>query len=209
MKTVYRAFDDLLVCFVFAFLWLNGTCDLCFWLLISVFPSCTGSQYSNTSQISDEVFCDSSNMVNNWKKMFDYYFVFGEKVHYTFFVLTFSNILLSACPVFLKMWDMETQIDFWVMDFCVFTCQSPLADLGGGHQWHAPPPLWVQIHSFSCRFQEQIGQIIGWRRHLWGCPPRLGNPGSVTGHSYLYVNRPIFYLVLLIHFRTIIQFIYP
>ena len=52
-------------------------------------------------------------------------------------------------------------------------------------------PLSVQILSFSCRFREIFGQIVGF------CPknpgvgaPRLGNPGSSTVTIHAFIKPP-------------------
>ena len=57
---------------------------------------------------------------------------------------------------------------------------AALADLGGGAQGRAPPPLG-QIFFIFMQFLGKIGQIVCWRPPPLGlAPPRLGNPGSAT-----------------------------
>ena len=59
-----------------------------------------------------------------------------------------------------------------------------MADLKGAPGMSSLPSLWVQILSFSCRFWEKFGQIIGWRPHLESSRPlpvwEILNPPLVT-----------------------------
>ena len=42
-----------------------------------------------------------------------------------------------------------------------------------------PPPLSIQILSFSWSFRQKFYKVIDWRTY-WGVGPPLGNPGSAT-----------------------------
>ena len=52
-------------------------------------------------------------------------------------------------------------------------CGINIGGSKGGGTRDACPPLWVQILSFSCSFQEIFDQIIGCSPHLGGWRPLL------------------------------------
>ena len=56
------------------------------------------------------------------------------------------------------------------------TCQW---EIQGGLQGSAPP-LFIQILSFSCRFQQKLSKITGGRTTPRDLASSLGNPGSTT-----------------------------
>ena len=50
-------------------------------------------------------------------------------------------------------------------------------------------PLSVQFLSFSCSFRQKSCQIISFLREMYElAPPDLGNPGSATTYSHVYVG---------------------
>ena len=72
-------------------------------------------------------------------------------------------------------------IGCWCKDHFIESTK-PVADLGGGRERRAPPPLAQNFFIFM-QFSGKIGQIIGWRPPLGLVPPPLGNPGSATAND--------------------------
>ena len=95
----------------------------------------------------------------------------------------------------------ETNFDLTNLSLSFPSVKHNLDDGGSTYQ-----PNFFPLHAVF--FVVKIDQIIGWRPHLWGSTPRLGNPGSVTESLIFRHVKKLWYVTFILITFSICLFVF-